>query len=689
MASDLWMRALVIVGLVASITSGMAMGDSAWVRAASPEDSAPPPGALVDEALRFRLDPPGFGWTLLTREQAAGLNSSASAGAIHSTGQLLMVIHEAVGSMKAADLAQLVMQGMPLEDKQEEKITPFTAEEGTDAVEFRLRGVTDGIAFRYRGRIRVRDGYAWQTIAMGPEGITPADSPELLRILDAFHLLPGPVQMVARTPPLRDVQGEGWRVREGIFQSVDFGYELEPGPGWNLEVGNSLQTLNPSAEVGLVSADGQSYLVVIPERVPEGRHAGTREFVKERMLGEMGSRIPEGEMEVQIGGISTPLLHARSSERNGDAWLGVACQEQRCLQVMSWCFTSLAGSLETLLKKQFPKITDLPEAKRKAIAKEMDAARGPTRTAGEDWALRGGRYTDWGAGFSWTLPGGEWRIKTGQEARGHHPDARLVLLSPRLGLHMAVKKGEGNLPLQEWHQLQTKEWLSHVEGKTRTGTWGGVKALVEEGTLGNAQVLLGGRVLTVGAGGSLYHARQYGYPEWMQAGRKELARVEEAFQWMGMNKTWVTADPGRYQDERVGFEVRLPKGNWTWEDTTPEHVRPLGVTLGWTGEGDRYIGVVGMALGSDERGRAEVATLVEKMIRETVGRRLGALAGEPKVRGDAALAGKPSRLLSWSAGPSRLDAWLRQEGEMLYALIVAGPAGEAPEGVRSGFRLLE
>jgi hypothetical protein len=197
--------ALLVVGIsaISSAIQGRAQGDTS---VAGGSAAAP----LIDQANGFRLDQPGEGWNILSKEELRTLNESAAAGAQSGPdlGGFVFVATLDPGFRivgREREVGRRLIDQIELDDK---RIVFNRADEldGQKAVRCQVVGKIAGRGIRYEIVALIANGRLYRLTALGPSDQTSADGSAFHQFMAAFHLLPTEPQAappVPAAPPAR------------------------------------------------------------------------------------------------------------------------------------------------------------------------------------------------------------------------------------------------------------------------------------------------------------------------------------------------------------------------------------------------------------------------------------------------------------------------------------------------------
>jgi hypothetical protein len=178
---------IVAISAISGALRGRAQGD-----APATGDSATAP--FIDQTKGFRLDNPGTGWKILSKEELRTLNEGAAAGAQCGPDLGGFVFVETLDpGFRIAGREQEVGKTMIDEIEVDDKRIVFNqpAElEHQKAVRCQVVGKIAGRGIRYELVALVANGRLYRLMALGPSDQTSEDGLAFQPFMAAFHLVP-------------------------------------------------------------------------------------------------------------------------------------------------------------------------------------------------------------------------------------------------------------------------------------------------------------------------------------------------------------------------------------------------------------------------------------------------------------------------------------------------------------------
>lgn len=558
---------------------------------------------LVDHDYRFRLDVPRLGWVPLGEQEIQKLVPSAVAGIRLSTLKNQVwgsVLVEHLGTMKVEDYASLIIEGMAVEKKKvfERKSTRFADRQ---AVRFGLTGVVKGVRAQFLCVVVRRGAWIYQIQAWGVEGDFRAE--DLESVLESFSFLPGEARYRTRAGQ-RDTHGVDWRFVGGVFESAAYRVRVEAGDGWRPVVGDAVDDLNASAEVGMVHGATGSHLLLFAERVAPGM---TRSLKRQYLadLEAMSAGAPGPSRTLELAGAKREFLvrepHAKEPFRLLQAnWV----QDGVSYRVLTWHPGAAGQGAIDALPAGLARIRILDAAEAERVGAAIRCLADPESDVGVDFSLRGGTYRHYGFGIEWSKPaGGYWTVKCGQEARRINPNAVMFLTEKSSGLFgMLVPERVAGLSGDRFHGLIVNRLRMALEGGKHEAAEPvdieGVKARVSRLTGRTKGLDLRYRVATFAADGICCQLLLWCLGK--EAGPADvlMERAIETLRYRGSKLKPTEIVDSRFVDHRLGWSFPLGGDGKAPENLMPDAARARGSTHQFMGGGDRFTLVVAVDVAS-------------------------------------------------------------------------------------------
>jgi len=638
---------------------------------------APDGSTLDDLDHRFRLTRPDRSWTLLPEERIREITPDAVAGANDPKGVWGAVIVERAPGLDLETFRDTVFTNLGAENKR--RIVDEAAMLGPHTA-WRLvtRGEVNGIPVFFRHLIVAREGHVYQVICwMAAQGAMVP--PQLARMERAFSMTEGPVRLRRARHAVRDLDGAGWRVRGGAFESAAYRLRVEPAEGWRIVTGSELRNMNGDAEVGLVHSVPECYMVVIPELFAAEDATSITDALRAQMKAGYGEPDEERRKMTVMGQsvlFDRYLLHMGADI---EFWHGVLPRGRIFYQILAWQTVSGGNAGREAIARGLSGVRHLDDASTEALARELAAASAARSVVGPDFALRSGLYRHFGSGFRFRTPPGYWRVLAGQEARAVNEVAVLVVQDPERGLTALVILDPAlEMEEAEYHDVVVgavwDEQPRPPDEATIRETIGGLPARTTTGTFESEGLPMWYRATSLLYRGVGVQVHAFGHmvnrPH-LEAG---VGLLMTALSFPEDPPPPVSATDTAYEDQRLGFRFRTEGTAWRFEDETPPAIAAVGTVLSGTGEEGLLLvmGLQALQEGQDE-------SFFLDMMRQVVAKNVGDRARVEFESEDATWRGLKAARIRIRAGAFRGRALLVQRGQLTYLLLSGREDGREPD----------
>lgn len=643
--------------------------------------------AHVDEDYRFKLSRPGPGWRVLSEGEIQKIVPDASAGAMSPDGIFGVVIVEPAPAADLRAFGKLLVDNMPLEDKQagEMEETQF---EQRSALRFSVTGVTNGMRARFQCLLFMNGGHAYQLMAWGLASATDAAGAAFRPFFDAFRLLPGEVRGRSGARATPDTTGVGWRVKSGVFESASYRLRVQPAGAFRLAIGTELAQMNSSAEVGLVANREGVYLILIFERASGVNPKAFADKIARDTMKNVGVSSPLGTWKGSLAGQPLEFTRFRTqAEPAMEYWHAVRFEGDLCMQVLAWSMAGHAERLQQLVPEALGYLRFMSAEEAAALQAELEAGPDTQNQVGASFALRRGAYVDFENRLTWKKPRGNWRIMVGEDARRVNAVACLYFEEPSLGLFGLVV-GEPSLgsPPAVYHAVVVETLFGKAKPRSTPIQLGTVSGTLADGVIDREDLKLRYRVATAVSGERAYQIHVWGMPDNVAAAEDAVKAVFAGF---------ALDPPGLAPKERVGqvlrerrfgFSFAPPSPEWSYSDKTPAGIGSIGALYSWEHHGQSVLvlALCALQMGQDEHWFMEfLQKILREKLRETK-------FGEPK-RESSTLGGLPAQHLSWKF-IGGVDAYFVTRDRTFYALIISRERNSQAipsEQVKAGFTFVD
>lgn len=563
---------------------------------------------IEDEDYCFRLRRPARAWRLLDEEKVGNVVPDAVAGAVSPRGVYGVVIIEPAAGADLDALAQTLVDGMPLEDR-----NVFSDEHleylGRPARRIGVEGRINDVMARYRLTLFEHMGFAYQVNVFTAALRGRAWEGDFEAFENALGLLDG--QPKARNPErtTRDLTGPGWRVKGGTFESAAHALRVAPKAPWSLIVGSELRDLNGDAVIGLQCSAPEAYVIVIAETWGGGPSQAFETFLHRQFLEGMES--PASEVKRRVEALGETVEFSVVDANIGidiRFWYGIRILERTCYQIQAWYPTAQEDLVEKLLEGAIGGIERMEASETRALHAELSRSLATRTRVGPEYALRGGTYRDFAHDFTFTHPKtGYWEIRTGQEAREENADCTITMEELRAGMYgQVICERDLALTPQAFHQVAVNSvWGEGSETATaepETLELDGITARRHAARFGTGDMELWYELVTVVHRDSSLQLIAWGLLESREQISQAATGMRSGFAFPRGGLKSVDRTPARHTDHRLGFEVALEGLHPPLQDATPAAIRAVGTVLlsaradGVTG----YLALCGLTDDQDE-----------------------------------------------------------------------------------------
>lgn len=659
--------------------------------AAAVTSAADVPGQpLIDTNYRFRLDPPGPGWQLLGEAEVQRLLPDALAGSMSAQGFFGVLIVEPAPGAELRSYCQLMVDNMPLEKKQVGEFEPLDFQK-QPALRFQVTGKMSGLDFRFQNIVFLNQGHAYQLVTWGLATKTDSAGVAFRPFFDAFTLLPGEVSERTTSLSVPDADGVGWRVRQGVFESVVHRLRVAPKGSWRVAVGTELQKMNRGATVGLVANNPGVYAILLIERAV----GVTQKAFVEKLSADMRKNL-EAELRPDSwkASVDNRELVFRRYLRPGSPALEYLHASvfvgPFCVQVLAWYMAGHREQAEALLPEGLAAIRFLDAPATARLSRDFDLGPDPQNQVGPRYSLRRGFYRDFGQGFTWRKPRGAWQIIVGDDARAENSDATLYLEEAGAGIFglVVAEPGLGVDP-EVYHRVVvdgTRSGSDNGSNAAQTVRLGKVKGRRTALITDKNDLKFHYEIVTAVANERAYQILFWGFPANMKDAKAQVAEAIAGFDLAPPGLIDKVVEKGRLQDFRFGFEFRPARADLVFADSTPKEIQPIGTIYTWTGAGQLILVLALCALGpgQDEKWFLD---FMERICRD----RVQSVSLGQATRSESTLGGLPGHRLSWQ-GNTEMDAFFAMRDRSFYALMVVGESGgstSAADALKAGFGFID
>lgn len=629
--------------------------------------------AVVDEDWKFHLAWPGAGWKMMGESDVSRIGPDLVAGAI-ANNNFFGVIVEAQADQTIDQYVDLVLANRKIGSEAIESRAAVQVA-GVEGVRVVYTTQIEQMPYRFAITAVAHEGHWYQLLGWS------LTKNELLASYDqfvaAFSFLPGtPKGRTARAVVQKDVDGPDWRLREGVFESATEGLRVRPSHDWRVAVGVELREMNDSADVGLVHANPDVFVVMLSDVTPEVARESFAESRRAEISASGGTWAPEPWTATLAG---EPLAFRRLVGQPFEYLHAVRFDHTRATQVLGWYAGNARDKAEPMLVHAFAGIERMTDGERESLRDELVAAVDPHEMVGEHERLREGVFRDYEHGIEWTKPEGLWRLAIGDEARASNPDAVLTGESRDVGLLFELHaQGRGGRDADLVHE-EALATYGLTKGKTES-------IALADGTmvLSRAKKEHGGIVWSFSVGTALLQDRAMVLAVW---GSESVAQAEHDRVFRGLrfadDLKAVRQQGTRLVDDRMGYAVEMPNG-LTRQDVTPIDQTKIGTLSSWKGDHRevQLVSLCALGLGQDADW---LVGLMQQQMRTAMGTSTSATAQESEML----IAGKTAHRTTYKTLATANDIIVFSHRRTVFALVTTGMSDSELEGIRSSFRLLD
>jgi hypothetical protein len=433
--------------------------------------------AVVDEDYQFRLAPPSAE-NLYDRDSARTLHERSLAGAYLADGVTVLVFVEPSYGLPLADAALAELHDAVGEATTSESPPAPTTFLGRDAVRIHRQ---DGMTFSECTFVE-RDGWMYFLDAYHERESAPETDVWFPAALEGFALLDGEVD--ADTAPLAPpfLQGPGYEVRAGTFESTWWGVRLSGDGSAPLVIEAQTPGADRGAIAGLSRRRPDVHLTITP-LATGGRDPRVVESELVDGLATTATRLEEPAVSHPIGARNVDFAAWRwESGRTREARVGFVSEGERLFEILIWSPSraltdAQAGPLLTHLEI-------LDDARMLELRNEL--VDGPWRGSGESSFVRDDALHFLHEAVSWQRPDARWRASA---VASDDPDGDLAFLdAPTLGVRGCITSWQAAATPADTHE----EWVSvyvegvppeqlHIEVRGEPATFGAAEGFVSSG----------------------------------------------------------------------------------------------------------------------------------------------------------------------------------------------------------------
>ena len=552
---------------------------------------------IVDHDYCFRIKSPNKKWKLLKEQESNGINPDSVAGGMHSNGIYAVVIIEKAESFELEEYVELLVSTYPDSNIQVDRQDALTFL-GQQARSLSMSAVIKEIPFEFQNTIFKYQGFGYQISSWGVEG---EFKPEIAaEFLDSFSLIEGKVKARSKGSDVQDMEGVGYRVMNGKFESAVTGIIAESTDSWQVVAGSSLKEMSEDAEVGLINHEKGLYLAFTAERVTaKARNKYARKMVAniEDVFASQGRLVKfPNQVKVTIGGEQINFNRYRVDAGGTYEYLLTVCfVKDYAFQILGWGLQSDGGDFVADISEGLGQIEFMNSRELESLRYEMRDLADRENAVGSDWTLRNGVFKDFGSGFTWAKPRGFWRLQVGDEARSFNEDATFIAHEAVCEFYlMVISESANDFTLAQYNSVCTDEAFDEPV-RSELITVAGIDAYSSIGLVTTDGVPSKLMHITLIHKSKAFQIIIWGTPDSMRKFSKEVNLAVDGFKFPSYGLNLVQKTASSYADNRIGFRMRLPSSQWKFSDRTSSKLKPVGTVLRFL-KGKEMVQVIGMTM---------------------------------------------------------------------------------------------
>ena len=538
-----------------------------------PEDARPTgqvvdDGELIDHDYAFALREPGRRWSVMAEADVQVLVPDGCAGMSSREGVYLVVIVEHIPIEDVDAFADLTIDSMPLEYKR--VLSREAGEhEGHPCVRYEVSGRVEGLSVVYSGVVFARGEFAYQVLSWSLRDAARGGA-ALEEALGAFRLLDAdPVSRVVQEQE-RDDRGVDWRVLGGVFESAAYGVRLRDAQGWSILTGERLAQANEDASVGAYDPSCEAYAMVIAEVAAGVDEDAFRDFVMLQSLSGLGVSGAQSTRTFTVGGVEREFSTLESTELGGFGmrfhytnWM----RDGVCTQVIAWSPILFAERADESFARLLAGLEEMSEGDRAALHDELSALPDEQDHVGPSSALRGGVFREFDAGVEWRRPVGSlWKLVAGDAARRRNADTCLYFECQAAGLYgQLIAETDVFMEADELHEFAVQNVLAVGEGEVLSHERYEVDEVVHDTSRVRVETEDGigfdWLLTTVAGEGRAIQLMVWGTYGNLERSMETAVAARDGLRVHPGAIPMVSREDGRYVDHRLGFSLRVPRGN--------------------------------------------------------------------------------------------------------------------------------
>ncbi|MBL8742602.1 MAG: hypothetical protein JNK04_15955 [Myxococcales bacterium] len=628
---------------------------------------------LVDADFLFTLKWPGTGFKLAGEADARRLGSDAVAMAMHERGCSISVIAEHIPGATAEEVARQLIDGTSALKKTEQVFETSTLH-GFPAHHYKMTGEMAGVPFDFDNIVVARGEWFFQVLRTRP-AMSPSacDIPPETIVTFQEGTIKGRTPVVLPTEENRPL----YREKNGLFESPTFGLRLQAPPGAQLMIGDEAVDFDPEAAVVVIDKSSSVALSTVPicgdpaPTIQAGQNASVAAQFSLQLPERPTHQVKVGDRQIELYEMSGPPPYT--------TMLGSAVFGDRLLLLRATYAKRGESTGIDLVQRTAAGLAMLDQSDADAITRDLPA-RDPARVVRLGRSLRGGQYVDYEHGLRADLGDEPTQPNLDMEADGVGGKSALGIRRPRWGIDTLVLVAPpAGRDLAGEHKALAVTLLGATDADVTVEPGAGPKNT----KIGyDSQLGVRGRVdlSTIEGGGKRVHVVTWGTKSCVERAATSTAKLVSGIKIEPGPIEEVELTPRRLKNDRFGFELLLPDGEWKQSVMT----LPPAVASVMSGYELRSGGnmVAVLALHNDTtRDPDFIVALLEQLFASKIAQRREAVE-----RSDLRVAGVMGRRLKWS---DRISAAIVADGGTYFVVMVerAVVGGVDADKVFGGFAI--
>lgn len=630
---------------------------------------------LRDYDYAFEISRPTQEWSHWTEAEVRKINPEAIAGVLSYAGEgFVMIAAEPLPGQTLDHYVDQVLRRVTAQLGSVESLERI-AIDGEPAVELKIAGVRQQIAFTYLMRLVLHRGFGYQISAWTLSARFAQHEAMLRRAADSFRFLPRRWPRHRAAAYRKDEQGVDWRVRGDRYENASFGLEMTLPDGWRF--GTSAELAQADAATCLILAHAQPFIEQSYLVEPIGDLDRLEYTRRRRRAFETRLRLEKPDETVDLVIAGEPAVHAiyRKTLDTGlevDRVHTVFYHGSFCVQVDTRWRSVESEEAGRAFEAPLRHLGFLTEHETAVLAEEL-RAEDMDNAVGPGFCMRGGVYRDFSYGFCLRKPEGLWEAHTSQAAAGITPDSVLVLIQPARGIYMAViPEYLGHLAHRQYHQILLDNMGAPEDTAVQPVRSEGATMRVSrfEMQLQDDGPLFKYALVTAVRGERGVQILIWGLAANMNDVEELVSELATLLDIPEEPPAEVVEERTLYRDLRLGYQISVPDEEWQLKPESIENLQPLSSSVVLR-RGTTTCTFMALCV----RGASE-DLIAESMIQASG---LTNFKQTSRQESDDSLGGLSARHVTLSGrrgvSSASMDMWIAQRGNTLYGVLVHNARG--------------